>query len=117
MCYTKTWKQEVNTIQRQDCDILADNGAATCATAIAASRWIKNNNPTSHLIIAIPVAPKETLNLFKREADHVEVIISPSNYNFKSWHNTSRVLNMLQMNKLSILWQGIEIFFTAVVVV
>jgi putative phosphoribosyl transferase len=53
-------------------------------TVIAAARWIKNNNPRSHLIIAIPVAPKETLNLLKREADHVEVITSPSTFNFKS---------------------------------
>ena len=36
------------------------------------------------MIIAIPVAPKETLNLLKNEADHVEVITSPSTYNFKS---------------------------------
>jgi putative phosphoribosyl transferase len=64
--------------------ILADDGAATGATVIAAARWIKNNNPRSHLIIAIPVAPKETLNLLKREADHVEVITSPSTFNFKS---------------------------------
>ena len=64
--------------------ILADDGAATGATLIAAARWIKNNNPGNHLIIAIPVAPKETLNLLKREADHVEVILSPSTSNFKS---------------------------------
>ncbi len=66
--------------------ILADDGAATGATVIAAARWIKkstNNNPKL-LIIAIPVAPKETLNLLKREANHVEVITSPSSFNFKS---------------------------------
>jgi putative phosphoribosyl transferase len=32
------------------------------------------------LIIAIPVAPKETSNLLNNEADHVEVITSPSNF-------------------------------------
>jgi predicted phosphoribosyltransferase len=36
------------------------------------------------LIIAIPVAPKENLNLLKREDDHVEVITSPSISDFKS---------------------------------
>jgi putative phosphoribosyl transferase len=36
------------------------------------------------LIIAIPVAPKETLNLLKKEADIVEVITSPSTSNFNS---------------------------------
>jgi putative phosphoribosyl transferase len=68
--------------------ILADDGAATGATVVAAARWIKKKNITANnpkrLIIAIPVAPKETLNLLKNEADHVEVITSPSTYNFKS---------------------------------
>ena len=36
------------------------------------------------MIITIPVAPKQTKELLKREADHVEVIISPSTSNFKS---------------------------------
>ena len=66
--------------------ILADDGAAT---VIAAARWVKKkkttttNNP-KRLIIAIPVAPKETSNLLNNEADHVEVITSPSTSNFKS---------------------------------
>ena len=64
--------------------ILADDGAATGATVIAAARWIKNNNPKSHLIIAVPVVPKQTEELLRREADHVEAIISPSTSNFKS---------------------------------
>jgi putative phosphoribosyl transferase len=65
--------------------ILADDGAATGATVIAAARWIKKtNNPRSHLIIAIPVAPKQTKDLIKKEADYVEVITSPSTSNFKS---------------------------------
>jgi putative phosphoribosyl transferase len=65
--------------------ILADDGAATGATVIAAARWItKSNNNPKRLIIAIPVAPKETKESLNREADHVEVIISPSTSNFKS---------------------------------
>jgi putative phosphoribosyl transferase len=68
--------------------ILADDGAATGATVIAAARWIKKKKTTTdnpkRLIIAIPVAPKETLNLLKNEADHVEVITTPSTSNFKS---------------------------------
>jgi putative phosphoribosyl transferase len=46
--------------------ILADDGAATSATVVAAARWIKKKKTTTNnpkrLIIAIPVAPKETLN-------------------------------------------------------
>ncbi len=68
--------------------ILADDGAATGATIIAAARWIKKkktpNNPKSNLIIALPVAPKPTKELLRRESDHVEVILSPSTFNFKS---------------------------------
>ncbi len=66
--------------------ILADDGAATGATVIAGARWIKKktNNPKSHLIIAVPVVPKQTKELLRRESDHVEVILSPSTFNFKS---------------------------------
>jgi predicted phosphoribosyltransferase len=66
--------------------ILADDGAATGATVIAAARWTKKktDNPKNHLIIAVPVVPKQTKELLRREADHVEVIISPSTSNFKS---------------------------------
>jgi putative phosphoribosyl transferase len=67
--------------------ILADDGAATGATVIAAARQIKkktNNNPESRLIIALPVAPKQTKDLLRREANHIEVITSPSTSNFKS---------------------------------
>lgn len=42
------------------------------------------NNPKSHLIITVPVAPKPTKDLLRRESDHVEVILSPSTFNFKS---------------------------------
>jgi putative phosphoribosyl transferase len=79
-------REDHNVLNGKTAIILADDGAATGATLIAAARWIKKktNNPKSHLIIAIPVAPKQTKDLLKREADHVEVIISPSTSNFKS---------------------------------
>jgi putative phosphoribosyl transferase len=69
--------------------VLVDDGAATGATVIAAAKWIRrsNNNTLSQkLIIAVPVAPKDTLELLKKggEADHVEVITSPSTSSFKS---------------------------------
>jgi predicted phosphoribosyltransferase len=66
--------------------ILVDDGAATGATLIAAARYIKQkyNNNLKRLIIAIPVAPKDTVNLLKKEADHVEVITSPLTSQFKS---------------------------------
>jgi putative phosphoribosyl transferase len=69
--------------------VLVDDGAATGATIIAAAKWIRrsnNNTLNQKLIIIIPVAPKDTLHLLKKEgeADHVEVITSPSTSSFKS---------------------------------
>jgi predicted phosphoribosyltransferase len=65
--------------------ILADDGAATGATIIAASRWIRATKSPSRFIIAIPVAPKNTINLLRREAiDHIEAITRPSTSSFKS---------------------------------
>ena len=81
-------KEKYELINNNKYVILADDGAATGATVIAAARWIKKKTTTTNnpkrLIIAIPVAPKETLNLLKNESDHVEIITSPSTSNFKS---------------------------------
>ena len=68
--------------------VLVDDGAATGATVIAAARWIRrSNNTTSNqkLVIAVPVAPKDTLKLLRKEgeADHIEVITAPSTFVFK----------------------------------
>ena len=64
--------------------ILADDGSATGATLIAAARWIRKNFGHEKLIIALPIAPKDTVSLLKKEADHVEVITSPFTSNFRS---------------------------------
>jgi len=70
--------------------VLVDDGAATGATVIAAARWVRrrSNNTTLNqkLVIAVPVAPKDTLKLLKKgvEADHIEVITAPSTFVFKS---------------------------------
>ena len=63
--------------------ILVDDGAASGATVIAAARSIRKiSSPNSKLIIALPVAPKDTVNsLLRKEADHVEVIAKPSFFN------------------------------------
>ena len=63
--------------------ILVDDGAATGATLIAATRWIRKQNPNK-IIVAITVAPKETVELLKQEADKVESFIVPSTGNFNS---------------------------------
>jgi predicted phosphoribosyltransferase len=66
--------------------ILVDDGAASGATLIVAARWIKERkeHQFKKLIIAIPVAPKETANMLKKECDHLEIIAKPSLSNFYS---------------------------------
>jgi putative phosphoribosyl transferase len=59
--------------------ILVDDGIATGATVIAAARWIEKHKP-KRLIIASPVAPKQVVKSLKNEADKIEIIRHPSNF-------------------------------------
>ena len=63
--------------------ILVDDGAATGATLIAAARWLRKRHTPKRLIIAVPVAPKDTIKLLRQESDVVEVVTDPSSI-FKS---------------------------------
>jgi putative phosphoribosyl transferase len=56
--------------------ILTDDGIATGATVIAAARWIRKEDP-EFLMIAVPVAPPPSVDILRREADAVEVILCP----------------------------------------
>jgi putative phosphoribosyl transferase len=60
--------------------ILVDDGAASGATMIAAARSVRKAiAPNSKLIIALPVAPRDTVNnLLMKEADYIEVVTKPS---------------------------------------
>jgi putative phosphoribosyl transferase len=78
--------------------IIVDDGAATGSTITAAIRSIRKTKNPERLIIAIPVSPKGTINLLKNEGiDHIEVITSPQNRNFKSieqyYQNFDQVTN------------------------
>ncbi|MDP9489771.1 MAG: phosphoribosyltransferase [Thermoproteota archaeon] len=63
--------------------ILVDDGAATGATLAVSARWIRKMNP-KRIIIAIPVAPNETVELLKTEVDQVVTILIPPTSNFTS---------------------------------
>jgi putative phosphoribosyl transferase len=63
--------------------ILVDDGAATGATLVVSARWIRKRNPKK-IIIAIPVAPKETVDLLRNEVDEVMTILVPPTSNFTS---------------------------------
>jgi predicted phosphoribosyltransferase len=64
--------------------ILVDDGAASGAMIIAAARWIKKNQNPKRLIIAIPVAPKETVKLLKNECDDIVVVTTSPSSSFRS---------------------------------
>lgn len=56
--------------------IIADDGAATGATVIAATREVWNNEPKK-VIIALPVVAKDTLKKLEKEADKVIFLEAP----------------------------------------
>jgi predicted phosphoribosyltransferase len=64
--------------------ILVDDGAATGATLMIAARWLRKKHSPKRLIIAVPVAQKDTVRLLKQEADLVEVVTAPPPSNFVS---------------------------------
>ena len=63
--------------------ILVDDGAATGSTLVVSARGIKKRKPKK-IIIAIPVAPNETVELLKNEVDEVVTILIPPTSNFTS---------------------------------
>ena len=56
--------------------ILVDDGIATGATMITAVREVKNMEP-ERVVVAIPVAPPETVEELKKEADEVVCLSQP----------------------------------------
>jgi predicted phosphoribosyltransferase len=76
--------------------IIVDDGAATGSTIMATVKSFRNRHDPKRFIVAIPVSPKSTVNLLKREGiEHVEVITSPADNNFRSieqfYHNFDQV--------------------------
>jgi len=56
--------------------IVVDDGVATGGTAIAALRWARANGAAS-VVLAVPVAPPQTIERLRREADEVVVLATP----------------------------------------
>ena len=75
-------KQEEYNIMNKTI-ILVDDGAATGATLVVSARWIRKRKPKK-IVIAIPVAPNETVELLKNEVDQVVTILIPPTSNFTS---------------------------------
>jgi putative phosphoribosyl transferase len=56
--------------------VLSDDGIATGATIFAAIEWIKRQNP-KELIVAVPVAPRDTVEKLRQIVDKVVVLHAP----------------------------------------
>ena len=59
--------------------ILVDDGIATGATIIASARWLKKHNPAA-VVIAVPVAPPQSVEFLEQEADSVVVLHTPRDF-------------------------------------
>jgi len=75
-------KQEEYNIENKTI-ILVDDGAATGSTLVVSARWLRKRKPRK-IIIAVPVAPNETVELLKNEVDEVVTILIPPTTNFTS---------------------------------
>jgi putative phosphoribosyl transferase len=58
------------------CVILVDDGLATGATMRSAIRAIRQQQP-ARVVVAVPVAPVETIEALRREADEVVCLVTP----------------------------------------
>jgi predicted phosphoribosyltransferase len=59
--------------------ILVDDGIATGATVIASARWARKHRP-SRLVVAVPVAPPQSVEVLEQEADFVMVLHTPRDF-------------------------------------
>lgn len=85
--------------------IVVDDGVATGATANAALRLIRQQEPT-RLILALPVAPADTIAELKRHADEVVCLSTPHPFRAVGTHyadfnqvSDSEVIEALRRNR------------------
>ena len=57
--------------------VLVDDGLATGSTALAAARALRRQDP-ARIILAVPVAPSETVTRFRSEVDEIVCLETPA---------------------------------------
>lgn len=66
--------------------VLVDDGVATGYTTMAAARTLREKNPAK-VVLAVPVAPAESLDRLKREVDELVVLDTPDPFfSVGSWY-------------------------------
>jgi putative phosphoribosyl transferase len=72
------YRGEMEPVELEDRTvILVDDGIATGGTVRAALKGLRKNNP-ARLILAVPVAPADTLAQLAKECDDLVCLVSPS---------------------------------------
>jgi putative phosphoribosyl transferase len=65
--------------------VIVDDGAATGSTIMATVRSLRKTYNPKRIIVAVAVSPRSTVDLLRSEGlDHIEVITSPVDTNFRS---------------------------------
>jgi putative phosphoribosyl transferase len=59
--------------------VVVDDGVATGGTAVAALRWARARGATQ-VVLAVPVAPAESIRRLRSEADDVMVLVAPGHF-------------------------------------
>jgi len=59
--------------------VVVDDGIATGATMRAALRAVRRRKP-AHLVLAVPVAPPETIEALRHEVDEVVCLVTPEGF-------------------------------------
>ena len=59
--------------------MVVDDGVATGGTAFAALRWARGRRAT-RVVLAVPVAPAESIRRLQSEADDVVVLVAPRHF-------------------------------------
>lgn len=80
--YRRSQRNDLATVVKDRTVILVDDGAATGATIIAVSRWMRIlKGQPSRFIIAIPIAPQNTVDILEKICKaEVEVVFDPDSF-------------------------------------
>lgn len=84
--------------------ILADDGVATGSSMLAAIRALRLSEPVS-IVVAVPVAPQDTVTRLEREADEVVCLASPEPlYAISVWYQSFPQVDDVQVRDILDLW-------------